>query len=73
MPTKKPRIQALVKENTYIEFKEICEKENRSESNMAAIAIEEFVKKYKKENNNITNASDRFTKKSDDDEMKPFA
>lgn len=50
MSTKKPRIQALVKENTYIEFKEICEKENRSESNMAAIAIEEFIKRYKKEN-----------------------
>ena len=39
MPTKKPVIQTVIEENIYNKFKEICKKEDRSESKMAAIII----------------------------------
>ena len=37
MPTKKPVIQTVIDEEIYKKFKTICEKEDRTESKMAAI------------------------------------
>ena len=43
MPTKKPVIQTVIEENIYNKFKEICKKEDRSESKMAAIIIKKYI------------------------------
>lgn len=57
MPTKKPKIQTFLEPDIYSQFKEIAEKENRSESQLARMMIEEKVKEYLSENNKqqITN------------------
>lgn len=49
MPTKKPRIQAIVEEDIYKTFKTICEEENRSESNMASYIITKYVREHAKQ------------------------
>lgn len=72
MPTKKPIVHAVLDDKTFEKFQNISEKERRSKSQLAAIAIEEFITRYESDNSNITNAADKFTKKSDD-ELKPFA
>ena len=46
MPTKKPRVQSILEPETYKELKQICEIENRSESQMIKIIIQEYVRKY---------------------------
>lgn len=43
MPTSKPRIQAILDEEIYIKFKEICESEGRSESNLAKYIITKYI------------------------------
>lgn len=48
MPTKKPIIQTVVDEDTHTKFKEICKKEDRSESKMAAIIIKQYIEQYEK-------------------------
>ena len=48
MPTKKPVIQTVIDENIYNKFKEICKKEDRTESKMAAIIIKEYIEQYEK-------------------------
>ena len=53
MPTKKPVIQTVVEENVYNKFKEICKKEDRSESKMAAIIIRQYIEQYELENGRI--------------------
>ncbi len=55
MPTKKPVIQTVVDENIYNKFKEICNREDRSESKMAAIIIRQYIEQYEKENGRINN------------------
>ena len=50
MPTKKPIIQTVIDEDIYYKFKEICKREDRTESKMAAIIIKQYVEQYKKEN-----------------------
>lgn len=55
MPTRKPVIQTVIEENIYNKFKEICNREDRSESKMAAIIIKQYVEQYEKENGRINN------------------
>lgn len=50
MPSKKPRIQVLMNENTYQKFRKICEKEKRTDSNLGEYIIEKFINQYEKEN-----------------------
>lgn len=49
MPSKKPRIQALVNEATYEKFKILCEIEDRSESNFGGKIIADYINEYEKE------------------------
>ncbi len=62
MPTKKPVIQTVVDENIYNKFKEICNREDRSESKMAAIIIRQYIEQYEKENGHINNLGVSVTK-----------
>jgi metal-responsive CopG/Arc/MetJ family transcriptional regulator len=62
MPTKKPVIQTVVDENIYNKFKEICNREDRSESKMAAIIIRQYIEQYEKENGRINNLGVSVTK-----------
>lgn len=54
MPTKKPVIQTVVEESIYNKFKEICNREDRSESKMAAIIIKQYIEQYERENGRIS-------------------
>ena len=54
MPTNKPVIQAVVDEENFLKFQEICKKERRSKSQMGQIAIEEFIKNYEIKNGSIS-------------------
>lgn len=62
MPTKKPVIQTVVDENIYNKFKEICNREDRSESKMAEIIIRQYIEQYEKENGRINNLGVSVTK-----------
>lgn len=53
MPTNKPRIQTIVDEITYRKFKEVCIIEQRTESQMAGIAIKKFIENYESQNGTI--------------------
>lgn len=53
MPTKKPRIQALVDEYAYEKFKILKDKEQRSESNFAGYIISKYIEEYEKANGTI--------------------
>ncbi len=55
MPTKKPVIQTVIDENIYNKFKEICKKEDRTESKMAAIIIKEYIEQYEKKYGHVGN------------------
>lgn len=54
MPTKKPIIQTVIDEEIYNKFKEICKREDRTESKMAAIIIRQYVEQYEKENGRVS-------------------
>ncbi len=58
MPTKKPVIQTVIDENIYNKFKEICKKEDRTESKMAAIIIKEYIEQYEQEHGDIPSGGD---------------
>lgn len=53
MPTKKPIIQTVIDEEIYNKFKEICKREDRTESKMAAIMIKRYIEQYEKENGRV--------------------
>lgn len=53
MPTKKPVIQTVIDQKIYNKFKEICKKEDRTESKMAAIIIKEYIEQYEQEHGDI--------------------
>lgn len=46
MPTKKPRVQTILSEDVYKKFKELCEKEMRTESQMASMIITKYIEEY---------------------------
>lgn len=48
MPTKKPRIQALLEVDIYKKFKVLCERDTRTESQLGGIIITEYIKQYEK-------------------------
>ena len=43
MPTKKPRVQTILNEDIYEKFKTLCDKEMRTESQMASFIITKFI------------------------------
>ena len=47
MPTKKPKLQIVVDEKTYIEFKRIAMQQERSESKMGELMIKEYIQRYR--------------------------
>lgn len=53
MPTKKPIIQTVVEESVYNKFKEICKKNDRTESKMTAIIIKQYIDQYEEKNGEI--------------------
>ena len=46
MPTKKPRVQTILNEDIYENFKTLCDKEMRTESQMASIIITKYINDY---------------------------
>lgn len=46
MPTKKPRIQALLEPEIYQKFKRLCENDMRTESQLGGKIITEYIKQY---------------------------
>lgn len=62
MPTRKPVIQTVVEENIYNKFKEICSREDRSESKMAAIIIRQYIEQYEQKNGRINSPGVSVTK-----------
>lgn len=53
MPSNKPKIQILVRNQTIEKFKEIAKKEERSISQLGTIAIEKYIKQYEAEHGEI--------------------
>lgn len=53
MPTKKPRIQSILEEETYNKLKVICENEMRTESKMVSYIVTQYIKDYEKKNGTI--------------------
>ena len=53
MPTIKPRIQTIVEEDTYKKIKFLCTQEQRSESQLVKIIIQEYLNNYEKEHGAI--------------------
>lgn len=49
MPTKKPRVQTILEEDIYKKFKELCDKEMRTESQMSGFIITKYIKEYETE------------------------
>lgn len=54
MPTKKPRVQTILEENIYKKFKELCEKEMRTESQMSGFIITKYIEEYEAEQERST-------------------
>lgn len=46
MPTKKPRVQALLEPKIYEKFKQLCMRDSRTESQMGGLIITEYIKQY---------------------------
>lgn len=53
MPTKKPRIQALVEVEEYTKFKQLCKIEDRTESKLAGMIIKKYITDYEAEHGEI--------------------
>ena len=53
MPSYKPKVQVLLTQNYHDKFKELCDRERRSDSVMGAIMIEKYIDNYEKENGEI--------------------
>lgn len=51
MPTKKPRVQTILNEDIYEKFKTLCDKEMRTESQMASIIITKYINDYEAQQN----------------------
>lgn len=46
MPSKKPIIQAVMEEETYKKFKQLCVNDSRSASKLAGLIIKKYVNDY---------------------------
>lgn len=53
MPTQKHRIQAILEDDIYTKFKELCRIDDRTESKLASRIITEYINNYEKQNGNI--------------------
>ena len=51
MPTKKPRVQTILNEDIYEKIKTLCDKEMRTESQMASIIITKYINDYEAQQN----------------------
>lgn len=57
MPSKKPRIQAVISEEYYKKFKELCNRTGRTESNLAVRIIEKYIDEYEQMHGDIISKS----------------
>ena len=48
MPTKKPRIQAILETEYYAKYQHLCKRDNRTESNMGKMIIEKYIDEYER-------------------------
>lgn len=48
MPTKKPRIQAILEQEYYDKYKYLCDRDGRSESNFGKYIIQQYIDQYEK-------------------------
>lgn len=48
---KKPRVQTILNEDIYEKFKTLCDKEMRTESQMASIIITKYINDYEAQQN----------------------
>lgn len=48
MPSKKPRIQAILEQKYYDKYCYLCKRDNRSESNLGKMIIEKYIDEYEK-------------------------
>lgn len=46
MSTKKPRLQLIIEEEYYKKFKELCKKDDRTESNLGGKIIKNYIDQY---------------------------
>ena len=46
MPSKKPIIQAVMEEETYKKYKQLCTNDSRSASKLAGLIIKKYVNDY---------------------------
>jgi len=53
MPTKKPRVQSILENETYEKLKKLCEKDMRSESQMINYIITKYIQEYESEHGEI--------------------
>lgn len=53
MPTKKPRIQSILENDTYEKFKYLCKKEVRTESQLCSYIITKYIENYETEHGTI--------------------
>lgn len=48
MPTKKPRIQAILEQKYYDKYTYLCKRDKRTESNLGKMIIEKYIDDYEK-------------------------
>ena len=53
MPTKKPRVQTILENETYLKFRKLCEIESRTESQLGKLIITNYIKQYESEHGEI--------------------
>lgn len=53
MPSPNPRLQTIVEPETYEKVKYLCEKEDRSESQIVKIMIKKYLEEYESQNGSI--------------------
>lgn len=59
MPTIKPRLQTIVEEETYKKIKYLCAKDQRSESQLVKMIIQEYIQNYESEHGEILLQTDK--------------
>lgn len=53
MPSPKPRLQTIVEPEIYEKVKYLCEKEDRSESQIVKVMIKKYLEDYESKNGSI--------------------
>lgn len=72
MSSSKPRIQALLENDIYEKFKNLCSEQKRSESNMGGIIITNYIENREELITSINNAIERFENEVEQDVLKTY-